>query len=536
MGMKRLLATATTIGLVVAGATASSAQAAPIRGVPSFTPAPITWGACSDVTLMARKAQCGFVTVPLDYAHPSGMKIKLAVSRVVHTVPAAKYQGVMLVNPGGPGGAGLALSVLGQFVPKKAGDAYDWIGFDPRGVGTSVPALTCDAGYFGYNRPDYVPATAALENAWRARTKKYAKACDKAGGPLLDHLKTTDLATDMDSIRKALGQQKINFYGFSYGTYLGQVYATRYPNRVRRMVLDGNVDPRRVWYNGNLDQDLAFERSIKVFFGWLAKYDAVYHLGKTQQIVERRFYAERAKLAVKPAGGLIGPDELTDVFLQAGYYVFGWEGVAKAFASWVAKGDGVPLKELYDKGNPKGKAADNGYAIYLAVQCTDIKWPSRWPKWVIDNWRLHRKAPFETWGNAWYNAPCRHWGGKAGTPVDVDGRKAPPALLISETLDAATPFAGSLEVRKRFPRSALIEGVGGTTHAGTLFGDACIDDTIADYLATGVVPRRLKADRADKRCAPLPQPNPATGVGAPSRVAESASPDRAALQSLITGY
>ena len=94
-------------------------------------------------------------------------------------------------------------------------------------------------------------------------------------------------------------------------------------------------------------------------------------------------------------------------------------------------------------------------------------------------------APFETWGNAWYNAPCRTWAGKAGKPVTVTGEKAPPILLLSETLDAATPFAGSLEVRKRFPRAALIEGVGGTTHAGSLFGNACVDNAIADYLATG---------------------------------------------------
>jgi hypothetical protein len=224
------------------------------------------------------------------------------------------------------------------------------------------------------------------------------------------------------------------------------------------------------------------------------------------------------------------------VFLQAGYYVFGWEDVAKAFAGWVAKGDSTPLKDLYDKGNPKGKGADNGYAIYLAVQCTDIKWPGRWQQWRTDNWRLHAKAPFETWGNAWYNAPCLNWGAKAGTPINVDGRKAPPALLISETLDAATPFAGSLEVRKRFPRSALIEGVGGTTHAGSLFGDACVDDSIAAYLTSGVLPRRNKANRSDKRCAPLEQPNPTTGKPAPSRTVESALLGRSALQELITTY
>jgi pimeloyl-ACP methyl ester carboxylesterase len=313
----------------------------------------------------------------------------------------------------------------------------------------------------------------------------------------------------MESIRAALGVDKISFYGFSYGTYLGQVYATLHPDRVHRMVLDGVVDPGRVWYRSNLDQDLAFDRNIRIYFGWLARYDAVYHLGTTPAAVQKLFRKTQARLTAAPAGGVIGPDELTDVFLQAGYYVFGWEDVATAFAAWVNDHDPARLKALYDKDNPQTKGADNGYAIYLAVQCTDVRWPSSWRRWTTDNWRIHRRAPFETWANAWYNAPCRNWAGKPGTPVAVDGRAAPPVLLISETLDAATPFSGSLEVHRRFPRAALVEGVGGTTHAGSLFGGTCVDGVVAAYLSTGVLLDRVAGNRSDKRCAPLPQPNPA---------------------------
>jgi pimeloyl-ACP methyl ester carboxylesterase len=516
---------------VALGAVASDAQADPVRSSPASPPAAIAWGKCANASLQARKAECGFLRVPLDYADPTGATIELAVSRVKHKTPDAKYQGVMLVNPGGPGGSGLVLSILGDFVPGHVGDAYDWIGFDPRGVGASRPALACDATYTGYNRPAYVPTAAALEKTWLARTKGYARACDASGGALLDHLKSTDSVRDMESIRRALGAEKINYYGFSYGTYLGQVYATLYPNRVRRMVLDGNVDPGRVWYTANLDQDIAFNRNIKIYFGWLAKYDAVYHLGKTGATVEKLFYATQAALAAKPAGGTIGPDELTDVFLQAGYYVFGWENVAAAFASLVKDHDPAKLKALYDQNNTQEKGADNGYAIYLAVQCTDVQWPLSWPKWKTDNARVQRRAPFETWGNAWYNAPCLHWGAKAGTPVTVDGRKAPPILLISETLDAATPFTGSLELRRRFPRSALVEGVGGTTHAGSLFGSACVDGTISAYLASGTVPHRVKADRSDKRCAPRPEPTPTAPAAK-----QAVNAERLALQRVIVGH
>src|SRR4051812_12929698 len=250
--MKRLLAAVTAAGLVAMGAVASDAQAHPARGEPGTAAPGIHWGKCDNASLVARHAECGFLTVPLDYAKPASRTIELAVSRIRHKTPHAGYLGVMLVNPGGPGGSGLALSVLGDFVPDKAGDAYDWIGFDPRGVGASRPALSCDSTYAGYNRPAYVPTTAALEKTWLNKARGYAEACAASGGPLLDHLRTTDTVADMESIRAALGVPQISYYGFSYGTYIGQVYATLHPDRVRRMVLDGVVDPTRVWYKSNL--------------------------------------------------------------------------------------------------------------------------------------------------------------------------------------------------------------------------------------------------------------------------------------------
>jgi pimeloyl-ACP methyl ester carboxylesterase len=502
--MRRLLAVATTLALVAVGAVASDAQADQAGVRSPYTP--ISWGPCDDANLRSHKAECGFATVPLDYSKPDGETIQLALSRVRHTVPDSKYQGVMLINPGGPGGKGRGLSVLGSLVPDRVGTAYDWIGFDPRGVGASKPSLSCDSDYTGYDRPPYVPTTTTIEKTWLSRAETYAKDCAKAGGELLEHLKTLDSVRDMDLIRQALGARQINFYGYSYGTYLGQVYATRFPDRVRRMVLDGVVNPTRVWYDSNIDQDIAFDHNIKVYFAWIAKQDKVFHLGRTAREVQRVFDAEQVRLAAKPAAGAIGPSELTDVFLQAGYYVFDWVKIATAFSTWVRKRDAGPLKKLYDDNNPQTKGSDNGYAIYLGVQCTDVAWPQSWTKWTSDNWEVHRKAPFETWANAWYNAPCLDWAAKPGVPANVSGETVPPILLLSETLDAATPFSGALEVRKRFPRASLIEGVNGTTHAGSLFGNKCVDNAVAGYLATGALPKRISGDRSDKRCKPIQPP------------------------------
>ena len=128
--------------------------------------------------------------------------------------------------------------------------------------------------------------------------------------------------------------------------------------------------------------------------------------------------------------------------------------------------------------------------------------------WKRDNWRVFQQAPYVTWNNAWYNAPCLFWPAAAHKPVTIDGSKVKSALLISETLDAATPFAGSLEVRRRFPNASLIALPGGTSHANSLFGDACLDNQIADYLLTGKLPVRKAGDRADAYCKPLPVPDP----------------------------
>src|SRR6478736_673064 len=266
--------------LVTAGSASAVPSSARSTSVAAYqrvpvTPSSIDWGACDDPTLQDFGAVCGLLAVPLDYARPHGPEIQLAVSMVRHTDPDSQYQGIMLVNPGGPGGSGLGLAILGLFVPNGAGDSYDWIGFDPRGVGASTPSLSCIPDYNQGPRPNYTPVNQHVERAWLRRSAAYAKACGLDGGALLDHVTTVDSARDMNSIRVAMGQQKLNYFGFSYGTYLGSVFGTLFPDRLRRAVFDSTVDPGRVFYQSNLDQDVAFERNIKIWFAWVATYDSV---------------------------------------------------------------------------------------------------------------------------------------------------------------------------------------------------------------------------------------------------------------------
>ncbi len=512
---------AATVALVAPAATATAAHAAPSPkhgGSPPTTttvptpPAPV-WGACDIPRLVREGAQCALLTVPLDYSHPHGKKIQLAISRVLHKTPDSQAQGPMLVNPGGPGGSGLIYAIFGDFVPNGAGDSYDWIGFDPRGVGESVPALSCDTHYNDPVRPDYRTVTRSQQKVWLAKAAGYADDCaHSAAAELLDHITTVDSAKDMESIRLALGASRLSLYGFSYGTYLGQVYATLFPSTVHRMVLDGNVDPRGVWYGDNLEQDKAFQITIRRWFAWVAQYDSVFHLGDTARKVEQAYNRAQNDLVGHPAGGQIGPAEWNDIFFDPGYYVYGWVEDAQAFSDWVTKHDPAGIIDLYS-GNI---GDDNGYAIYNAVQCTDAKWPPSWQTWKHDAYRINKFAPFATWANTWFNAPCLTWPAKAHKPVKVNGSRAPGILLVNETLDAATPYEGALEVRSRFPKSVLIEGVDGTTHAGSLSGVACTDDTIASYLVDGTLPARKAGRRSDLQCPPVPAPVPEAAL---SRVA-----------------
>jgi pimeloyl-ACP methyl ester carboxylesterase len=498
--LKRLVTGAVVAASLLSTLTAPTASAGP-------APA-IQWGSCTDAALVAGGAECGTLEVPLDYAAPRGKKITLALSRVRHRTTAS--QGVLLTVPDPLSGAGLNLSLLGSRVPNNAGDSYDWIGFARRGLAPSVPALSCDAGYWGFNRPEYVPTTPELEQRWLDRTKAYADACARSQPDLLAHMKTTDTAADMESIRAALGAPQVTLFGQAYGTYVGQVYSTLFPDRVRRMVLDSNVDPRRVWYNAAaFDQDVPLQKNLDIWFDWLASHDDAYHLGADRAAIKRVWDEQLKAVATNPADGVIGPNEWADVFVTASYFRQIWPFLGAAFSNWVTKGDGASLRGLFDQILQRG--SDNTYAALMGQACTDAPWPTNWSKWRADSDAAHAKAPDTTWGNTWFNTPCFFWHAPAGKPVPVNGSRVRSALLIDETLDAATPFEGSLEVRSRFPNSALISEPGGTSNAAVLSGNACVDTKIAAYLATGELPARKPGRRADVECAPtaLPEPLPA---------------------------
>jgi pimeloyl-ACP methyl ester carboxylesterase len=488
-------------GSLGGGATTGSGDIVPVAST-------LHWHSCG---AQLTGLQCSSLQVPLNYADPTGRSITLALSMVPATAPKSEQQGVLLVNPGGPGASGLALAgeIASGLNPQVAAE-YDIVGFDPRGVGSSVPALSCDPTFFSGVRPDYIPANAAAEQVLINRAKMYAADCEQRYGWLLPYLTTVNVARDLDRIRQAFGVSKINYYAFSYGTYLGQVYATLFPDRIRKMVLDSTVDPTGVWYQDNIEQDYAFQQRQDAFYAWVAQNDATYHLGTTAAAVQSAYYDARARLEAHPISGpdgpMIGEDELDDTYLEGGYLDTLWPGLATALSQYVNDGSTAALVAQYQA---YGAQNENLFAVYNAVQCGDVNWPRNWSKWQSDTERVYKTAPFEAWDNAWFNAACAFWPVRGpAKPLQIKGAGLPPILMLQGTLDPATPYAGAQDAHKLLPsaRMVVVEGSGNHGQSMEVPPDTCVQNYLNNYLATGALPEH--PGLVNGTCPAVPDPTP----------------------------
>lgn len=498
-GDQRSTTVPASVGVQIAAARAAAA------GI-DWADCPVGWGFASPI-------QCGWVTVPVDYRKPFGKNIKIAVDRALSTGTPAEHQGALVYNPGGPGGSGMAFprritakSVLWANTAK----AYDFVGFDPRGVGHSAPISCIDPQEFvKAPKADPVPDSEADKLAQRKLAKEYADGClERTGAEMLSQMTTPNTARDVDVVRAGLHEQKLNYLGVSYGTYLGAVYATLFPTHVRRMIVDSVVNPDRdnIWYQANLGQDVAFETRWNDWKAWVAKYDSVYHIGDTPEKVQAQWETLRASVKKNPVGGVVGPAELLGLFQLAPYYDSRWATVAGIWSRYLA-GDTQALVDAAgpDMSDTAGNiSAENGNAVYTAVECTDAKWPTSWKKWDRDNTALNEKYPFLTWSNAWMNLPCATWGVKQQTPVDVKSHDGlPGVLIVQSTRDAATPYEGGVELHRRLAGSELITEDGAGSHGVTGLVNPCINTRVDAYLLTG------KLDGSDVVCAPHAEPVPA---------------------------
>lgn len=547
----RALALYGTIGslLVTALATAPAGGA---TGAAAAPPAPvphrIEFGRCAAVEHLPSTVECGRLTVPLDYARPDGKKIHLTVSRIRATARGER-QGALVFNPGGPGASSMEFPLYGG-LPKwrKVARAYDFVGYAPRGVGRSAPLSCQNPKEFAKAPTDSrMHPDAAFKRQKRAEAREYARGCVRRAGADLPYYNSVNNARDLDMLRAALGEKKLTFMGASYGTYFGAVYATLFPGHVRRMIFDSVVNPapRKIWYQNNLDQDVAFERRWGDWLGWVARHHAHYHLGTTKKAVQQAYNKAAGKLRRTPLNGKIGAGQLQSAFLKTGYNDAFWPMRAEALAGYL---HGNP-KPLIAQALPRdtGAAADeNSNAVYTAVECNDAPWPHDWRTWNRDNTEIARIAPFETWDNAWMNLPCAYWpdrpasaaaelddavrradrpaagrdladvaGHVARTRIDdvLHGRRGPldvhtepgalpPVLLLAAERDAATPYRGALELQRRLPGSSLVTENGAGTHGVAFNDNACVTKYAEAYLLHGKIPAHKVY------CAPRTEPLP----------------------------
>ncbi|MEI2713568.1 MAG: alpha/beta fold hydrolase [Nocardioides sp.] len=463
-----------------------------------FEPSPISWSKCKGGDFKGLK--CASLEVPLDYADPTGAQISLALSMLPHK--GEKSRGVLLSNPGGPGMPGRALPVtLGESA--KVLRSYDIIGIDTRGIGGSTPAIDCGKPDGG--APTKPPTEDAAFAQWEKAAADYARRC--ADGPskaLLPHVSTANLAEDMDSVRKALGADKINYWGMSFGTHLGQTYATLHPDRVEKMLLDGVTAPDLNWSTMGWQQVVTLNDNLARFYAYLAQNDKVLKLGSDPAAIATKVKALFRKLQQKPTGDL-GPDQLSGALNQAAYGTGFWTLVGPGLSAAINDGDFRVLAGL-------ASPSDGAEAGYLAVTCNESQWPD-FADYVEEAKAAAVKAPYFAWGEAWLTAPCVTWPGDPVEKVTIDGSAfTAPVLLYGETYDGATPFSGALATRAAFPSAALIEGKDGVNHAASAGTTGCAKKAISTFWADGTLPERKTGDQADLICPvaapakPMPMP------------------------------
>ncbi|GAA3087575.1 alpha/beta hydrolase [Kribbella aluminosa] len=470
------------LGVAVAVVAMAAQLTAPAVAAPK-----LKWGECPPDSGAFRQVSCATIKVPLDYAKPNGKQITLTISGVGSlSAPHA-----LLVNPGGPGAPGIGLEqMVNAALPEKVAEQYAVFSFDPRGVGDSTPVSCGDTSKLvKHPALPYKPANAQEEQQRVQQAKQIAQQCGRDAKDLLPYITTENAARDMDRIRIALGRDKLDYLGYSYGTKLGATYATLFPQHTGRMILNSVVDPLVSTYRTTYEQDPAFQARAGQMFGWIAGQNKTYHLGTTAKAVATVWQKARGDLAKKPAGGRAGAAELDDMLASALYTDDLWSSLADALVQY-RHGDPSGLLSITDQFALQ--SVDPGL---LAYNCTDPGWPRSWHAWHWDTTVADRRAPQFAWMNTWYSAPCAFW---PVAPVkQAPIRSAVPVLLLQSRYDPATPLLGARRMRAVLTGSRLLTDDGGN-HASYLFSNnPCVDGKAEKYLLTGQLP-------ADGNC---PAPN-----------------------------
>ncbi|MDL5203674.1 alpha/beta hydrolase [Streptomyces sp. ALI-76-A] len=440
--------------------------------------------------------QCATLKAPLDWDRPKGDTIDLALIRAKASGAADRRIGSLVFNFGGPGGSGVTTLPSFADAYTTLRTRYDLVSFDPRGVGRSAP-VECenDARLDAFFQRDATPDDAAERTELLADTKEFNAACEDNSKKVLPHVRTTDAARDLDLMRQVLGDDKLHYFGISYGTELGGVYAHLFPKRVGRAVFDAVVDPTQNAEQGSLGQAKGFQLALDNFAADCASQSGGCPVGDSAQDVKDRIAALLEDLDSKPIPG-IPPRELTQTaatngIAQALYSKDFWEYLTEGLEQ-AYDGNGQTLMVLSDAMNGRGQNGEysNITAANTSINCADDS--PRYTAGYVERKLPEFRAASPVFGDflAWGMLTCTDWAvpGAADRP-DVSAPGSAPILVVGNTGDPATPYEGARRMAQ-----ALGEGVGveltykGQGHGAYDSGNKCVQDAVNGYLLEGKVP------------------------------------------------
>lgn len=467
--------------------------------------------------------ECGTVKVPIDWRKVTAGSITIAL--VMHRAASASM-GDLLVNPGGPGGSGVEFVENGidGVVTSPVAKRYNVIGFDPRGVGDSQPVTCFDAS--GTDNYLYgIPPGAIGSPTWIAAEKKISRqlaaSCEQHTGPVLAHIDSVSVAEDMDAIRAALGQSTLNYVGYSYGTYLGTLYAGLFPSRVGRFVLDGADNP---WgdsadssgadsstsgvagvtpdVDGTVEQAVGFEDSLMTYLKACLAHsrDAIgsqkcpfdTSLADAKRQVETLFASVDAHPLVATDGRKLGGATLATAIDDSLYDSTDWPDLTRMFVQ-LGSGDTTQafhFADDYNDRNYDGTYYDNDDFANLAIGCledghdVDLRFDAR------EATELRKVAPMLGISAAYGDLICSGWKyGPSPFPNPIHAEGSGPILILGTTGDPATPYQDAQSLAKQLDNGHLVT-LHGQGHTAYDLGNDCIDTTVDAYLLLGTVPSR----------------------------------------------
>ena len=440
--------------------------------------------------------KCAALTVPIDYAHPDGATIKLAVLKV-EAKNRSKRIGSLVVNPGGPGGSGVGYaSAADVIVTEPVRAAYDIVGFDPRGVAKSSP-ITCldDRELDSFLGVDPTPDDKTEEQRFASSAKSFADECKANGGPLLGHVSTIEAAKDMDILRAALGETKLDYLGKSYGTFLGATYADLFPTKVGKFVLDGAIDPSLTSSQVNEGQAVGFETATRAYVqDCVSRAGCPLGTSLDSGMAKLRDFLKALDTRPLPLNDKY-VKELTEGWGSLGVAVAMydqglWSSLTDALRSaFDGKADPMmKLAERYSDRDSQGRYDGNLMQVIYAVNCLDRSDTRDLAHYESEARSLSAKAP--TWGPflAWSTVPCGYWPVPANNaPKKITAAGSGPIVVVGTTRDPATPYLWAQCLAAQLKNGHLItfEGDGHTAYRRS---NSCVDDAVDAYLLKGSVP------------------------------------------------